>query len=143
MSQEQGSEGTSKRSAHKPGSLVPPWPADAIEVIEAALERIESLELELAAVKGWRIMGALERGLGLEYRVPRNEWAVLDGTDDPMTRRSLPEAIALALQLRDHRVALAAQLALQKPEAAETPYAARSPAPALHPVPTREKPLRG
>ena len=137
------SEGTSKRAANKAGSLVSPWPADAIEVIEAALERIESLELEIAAVKGWRIMGALERGLGLEYRVQRNEWAVLDGTDDPMTRRTLPEAIALALQLRDHRVALAAQLALQKPESMETPYTARSPAPALHPVPTRKTPLRG
>ena len=136
-------EGTSKRSAHKPGSLVPPWPADAIEVIEAALERIESLELELAAVKGWRIMGALERGLGLEYRVPRNEWAVLDGSSDPMTRRTLPEAIALALQMRDHRTALAAQLALQKPVATETPYTASSSAPALHPIPTRKTPLRG
>ncbi len=155
------SEGTSKRAAHKAGSLVSPWPADALEVIEAALERIEGLELELAAVKGWRIMRALERGLGLQYRVQRNEWAVLDGTDDPMTRRTLPEAIALALQLRDHRVALAAQMFLQHSEsvapapsaafttltalaeqlALQKPEAARSPTPtASTPGPLPETP---
>ena len=119
MSQEP--EGTSKRAAHKAGSLVSPWPADALETMEAMFERMARLEGELAAMKGWRIIRALEHGLGIEYRLPRNEWAVLDGTDDPMTRRTLPEAIALALQLRDHRVALAAQLALQKPEAARSP----------------------